>query len=351
MVKEGIDEHNYRKMQNLMSFDFYCDKEFYNNIEGFKNDLIKLEKGVEVETIMNYWSKKLNKIKFKILGIPKNKNTIAYRRADKYKLVQLKKALDFASTIKKRKRVYFTLNDIVFKEDYFFLQSNVSIEIKCEGCIPVHNELKEELISKSGNNLYKVILDDNLRPDLTIFTDYKYITSFFYKNKYEEEVLLDDNEISSKSSLRKSIGLKEITTERELYKKNVYLKALYLKLRVNDKVFTIDEVNNDKEEKTLLFVFYRNKKVLFIWENENSNRASYFFLSRIENSSFLLRELTNIITSDILNKREKLIDIQDRISYLRKNIGFLSALRVVHTSLETYENKLYKFINTNDLKQ
>lgn len=341
---KSICEAVYKRMLNVLNFNLYFDKDFYNYINEFKSDLINLEKKNKTEEILEKWHNYFENLAGKISNIKNDKKTLPYIRADRYKISQLQKNIEFALKIKGRNRVYFTLDDIIFKEDYFLIKSYDIIKIPCIGCLPLHNELRPELSSLVGDNLYKIIVNSDFEPDFSFCTDYKIITSLFEKrNSVSNDIHLVDRVPGNLSS---NLRIRDVTIYSELGSKNIYLKLLYTKLRSLDKVFTINEANNDLEEKTLLFKFYRNNKVCFIWENENINRASYFFSINEKKAKLLLEEIVKLISSIIVNKRDKLINIDEALVYIEKSIGPFNRKRIIHTTIYSYENEYFKLINT-----
>lgn len=344
MESRNVQEMVYKRMLNVLNFNLYFEQDFYNYIEEFRSDLISLENNLSIEAILIKWEKHFKNISTKVSNIKNDKKTKAYIRADKYKLSQLQKNIEFALKLKERKRVYFTMNDILFKEDYFLIKSNTVIKIPCKGCLPIHNELKSELTLLVGDNLYKIIVDSDFKPDFVFCTDYKIITALFEKRNSDID---DINLVSSiQLNVSKISGIREVTNKNEISTKNIYLKFLYSRLKTTDKVFTIDELNNELEEKTLLFNFYRNDKVYFIWENENINRASFFFSINSQRSKLLLEEIVKLVSSGVVNKREKLINIGEALLFIDKKIGVFYRKRIIHTTISSYENEYYKFINT-----
>lgn len=52
------------------------------------------------------------------------------------------------------------------------------------------------------------------------------------------------------------------------------------------------------------------------------------------------------MSSGVVNKREKLINIGEALLFIDKKIGVFYRKRIIHTTISSYENEYYKFINT-----
>lgn len=263
----------------------------------------------------------------------------------KKRIEQLEKKPTKGEYIKKYCRViYFTWDNILFQKNSIQINPFHGFTpkpIKVEGSLSILNQIKIDYFQRLyGKEIYRLVYKGKkvvpeLSPDLFKI---KEIIRDRYKKR---ETKINNTNNLSKSSLRGKSKTQIIKMINTGMIDNEYLKYPAKVLQLNDEVVALQEINNEKIEESLAFVFFRGAKVYVLWENINSNRAGYLFILNSKNYKTEISKIKGLIISNIKNKRQSLFR---HISLKEFKINCDTYRCLIHESENEYIFKLRRLL-------
>lgn len=132
-----------------------------------------------------------------------------------------------------------------------------------------------------------------------------------------------------------------------LVNKNQYTKFLGSLQDTSFKMKPIWEFISNQFEEALLFRFKtKTEKILLVWENINTKRASHIFLYSDAKQETILKEIEKYIyTNNTLGKRQLLYLNTTKATQTKQKLAYYCHL--MHTNLSDYKKEIIRFIKSN----
>lgn len=244
------------------------------------------------------------------------------------------------------KLIYISWDNIFFQNEYvtiigFYdeLENNL---LKFPGSFEKLNEIKDSFFKKNHKQKFKYYIK-NGHIDINQSEGYEQMTRILDTKKPKAELhklLLnyDDFTIINTKHLNNNqiLNLNYFTQYDNKYFK--FLSSLH---NSNEKLIPIIEFNNGKKEYSMVFqISTRNYKQLIVWENLNSNRATYVFRKLPDTLNKLKDYVSN---TNIKNKRLRLFRDEDKLT--KKELNFYRTIN--HNDFDSYKQRIETIIKIN----
>lgn len=241
-------------------------------------------------------------------------------------------------------KTYFVIwDDIYFEEDKVKFSPNrldaILHSVDFKGIIPELNIIKVQYFKRLfDSEVYKLKF---YKSNLLILKspDWERIKNKIEIGKqYFEFITTKRNKIGPLFSIEEALKLNDST-----FKKSHYLKYLASIQFKEFKLIPIIEVNLNQSENSFIFrVTSKGKKIIFIWENANENRATHVFTSSEKSHENNLKILESFICTQMQSKRSLLYMKDIENLKMQKELGYLTSIR--HEDIDSYKRHIKTLI-------